>query len=236
MKDENKLGLYIGKCRLQRYMDLDLEKIASLCSFAQNEYLIHAGIPSNYLYFVVEGEVVLFSYTAEEKNTYISWLWKGEMIGEAGSLWQTPPVVNVKAMTPCICVCIDLSKYRQALLQDLTFLRTVCRILNARLANGNLVANSLMEPLETRLARFLLNQEIDNIFSMQLTVCAAMLNTSYRHLLRTIRKFVERGYVRKIKGSYLITDRKGLQQTARGRENDETEETAGTKKHHGSDR
>lgn len=218
LNDRAKLSMYIEKCHFQRYMDLKLEDIAFLCSFEQDEYLIHAGIPSNYLYFVAEGGVILFSYTAEEKNTYISWLWKGEMIGEAGSLWQTPPVVNVKAMTNCICVCIDLSKYRQALLQDLTFLSTVCQILNERLANGNLVANSLMEPLETRLARFMLNQEIDNIFSMQLTVCAVMLNTSYRHLLRTIRKFCERGYVRKGKHSYLIADRKGLQQVARGRD------------------
>lgn len=59
----------------------------------------------------------------------------------------------------------------------------------------------LTEPVETRLAKFILLHEEKGVFTHQLTTCAAVLNVSYRHLLRTITNFRENRILEKQKAS-----------------------------------
>ena len=67
--------------------------------------------------------------------------------------------------------------------------------------------------MELRLARFVLEHTNEqNLFSFQLTTCALILNTSYRHLLRTLRGFCESGLMKKTHGGYLIPDRSRLEE------------------------
>ena len=73
------------------------------------------------------------------------------------------------------------------------------------------MATSLTEPVETRLARFILDNSINNRFSFQLTTCAAILNVSYRHLLRTINSFKKDGLLEKEKSYYIVQDKQQLE-------------------------
>ena len=213
ISDPDRRRAYIQEYHLQDYMDLDLMELSELCLFEKNEYLIHAGEISDYLYFMVEGQVMVFSYTSDAKNTCINYLRESSLIGESGSLWQHPPTASVRALTPCVCVIISLPRYRKALLNDIRFLQNVGLILSYRLNNEIHVTNSLMEPMELRLARFILEHTNEqNLFSFQLTTCALILNTSYRHLLRTIRGFCESGLIKKTHGGYLIPDRSRLEE------------------------
>ena len=70
------------------------------------------------------------------------------------------------------------------------------------LNSGINLANSLTEPVETRLAKFILLHEEKGVFTHQLTTCAAVLNVSYRHLLRTITNFRENRILEKQKSKY----------------------------------
>ena len=214
--DTEKLRSYIRKYKLQDYMETDLFQISELCSFEKGEYLIHAGTPSDHLFFLVKGEAIFFSYSNGEKNTCVSYLKAATLIGEASSLWDLPPSLNVRAMTPCVCVSVSLLLHREALLSDNTFLRKVGELMSLRLRNDTRVASSLLEPMHIRLARFILEQSPDNIFSCQLTICAAVVNTSYRHLLRTIKEFCSLGILKKARRGYLVTDRDALERMIEG--------------------
>ena len=73
------------------------------------------------------------------------------------------------------------------------------------------------EPLETRLAAFILETEQDGVFRYNLTLCADLVETSYRHLLRTLHTFCAMGILkRKEKSSYLIADRSQLEELRMG--------------------
>ncbi|MGF2030446.1 cyclic nucleotide-binding domain-containing protein, partial [Lactococcus lactis] len=82
----------------------------------------------------------------------------------------------------------------------------ICQLLSSRLNSGINLANSLTEPVETRLAKFIFAHQENQHFSFQLTTCAAILNVSYRHLLRTFTSFREDKLIEKQKQGYAIPD------------------------------
>ena len=59
ISDPEKRHAYIEEYHLQDYMDLDLMELSELCLFEKNEYLIHAGEISDYLYFMVDRKSVV---------------------------------------------------------------------------------------------------------------------------------------------------------------------------------
>ena len=107
------------------------------------------------------------------------------------------PLVGTLAEKQCqsrFCLRLRLHPFeslRNTLQQDVRFLQTICQLLSSRLNSGINLANSLTEPVETRLAKFILAHQENQHFSFQLTTCAAILNVSYRHLLRTFTSFRE---------------------------------------------
>lgn len=206
-----KINQYISDYNLQDYMNTDLFSISELYSFEKQEVLIHAGLISEYLYFLVEGKLMVYSYTSDSKEVCIEYFQETTLIGESASLWETTPNTSVKAMTPCICIGINLIKYRQQLQNDVCFLKNVCQILSYRLNSEIHLANSLTEPTDVRLAKFILQHSNDNIFNFQLTTCSSLLNVSYRHLLRTLMNFCDSKILKKKKKYYYILDREALE-------------------------
>ena len=214
IQDAEQLSAYIELHHLQEYMDSDLLKMASLHYFEKEEHLIHAGTASDYLYFLVEGTVMVYSYSSDTQNICIDHAKPATPIGEASSLWGLLPKSSVKAVSNCICLSIPLNKYRTQLQQDVRFLQNICQLLSYRLNSGINLANSLTEPVETRLAKFILTNHEDDRFSFRLTTCASILNVSYRHLLRTITNFREANIIEKKKNYYLIHDFGALEDLA----------------------
>lgn len=195
---------YIEICNLQSYLDNDLISISNIYTFEKDEHLIHLERPSDFLYFLVEGTIRVYSYSSDTQNIVINRSEAVTLIGEASSLWDLSPKSNVIAETPCTCVGISLKRYRSLLQQDISFLQNVCQILSFRLNSGITLANSLTEPVEIRLAKFILDNSPNQLFSFKLTTCSAILNVSYRHLLRTINNFKEEGILEKQKSHLII--------------------------------
>ncbi|MEO1768746.1 MULTISPECIES: cyclic nucleotide-binding domain-containing protein [Enterococcus] len=214
IRDVQQLTAYVKLHDLQNYMDSDILAMASLQSFEKDEHLIQTGTTSDFLYFLVEGSVMVYSYPSDTQNICIDFATPATPLGEASSLWGLLPKSSVKAVTKCICVSIPLNKYRSALQQDVCFLQNICQLLSYRLNSGINLANSLTEPVETRLAKFILAHHDNGKFSTRLTTCASILNVSYRHLLRTITNFRDAQILEKQKNYYLIRDRQALEELA----------------------
>ncbi|OTN77780.1 hypothetical protein A5886_002881 [Enterococcus sp. 8G7_MSG3316] len=206
IRDKKRLASYIETFDLQEYMDCDLLSMSTLQSFDKEEHLIRTETPSEYLYFLVEGTVMVYSFSSDTQTICIDYAQPAAPLGEASSLWGLMPKSSVKAASTCVCVCIPLQKYRSALQQDVRFLQTICQLLSYRLNAGITLANALNTPVESRLAKFMLANQENERFSFQLTTCAAILNVSYRHLLRTINNFREEKWIEKSKKGYILTD------------------------------
>lgn len=107
-----------------------------------------------------------------------------------------------------------MQQNRTQLQKDVRFLQNICQLLSYRLNSGINLANSLTEPVETRLAKFILTHHENERFAFRLTTCASILNVSYRHLLRTITNFREANIIEKKKNYYLIHDIEALEDLA----------------------
>lgn len=209
-----KLISYIEKADLQQVINNEILSVAELVQFKKDEYLIREGILSDYLYFLVKGEVKVFSYTLSDKVLCKGYLHSAQVLGEASTLWEKPAGSSVQALSCCICISINLVKHRSVLLNSVSFLQYTCQILSNRL-NHNF-CHSLLDPFEIRLADFILNHSPENIFSFNLTECAVILVTSYRHLLRVIKAFCESEILKKRKADYIIIDKDHLLRISQG--------------------
>lgn len=216
LADPDRKARLIETHGLARYMTLDIHRISDLVSFARNEYLVTAGIPSDYLYFVLNGKTICFSYTTNEKNNCVSFTQRQTLVGEASSLFGKPPAFNVKALSDTLCIAINLPHYRGDLLNDLTFVRNICELLASKINNEGRYSTTLLDPLEVRLAQFILLNTSNHLFTLQLTDCADALNTSYRHLLRIMKQLCAMNILSKEHNCYYIQDRAALVKVSEG--------------------
>lgn len=209
-----KLTKYVQNADLQHVLDDEILAVAELVRFKKDEYLIREGVLSDYLYFLVKGEIKVFSYTVSDKVLCKGYFHTAQVLGEAATLWQKPAGSSVQALTECLCISINLIKHRDSLLNSVSFLQYTCKTLSTRL-NHNFCP-SLLDPFEIRLADFILQHSPENIFSFSLTECAVILVTSYRHLLRVIKSFCESDILKKRKSDYIILDKDRLFKISQG--------------------
>lgn len=207
VKNKGLLNKYINNTGITKLFSQDMSNLLELFSLNKGDFLINEGECSNYLYFLVSGKLKVFSHSTSGKIMSLTHFNSFEIIGETCSLWNNPPTASVQASSKAYCIGISM-KHRDILLNDVIFLRYICKNLGDRLSYmNNTTCINLYEPLENRLASFILKTEENGIFSYNLTECAELLCASYRHLLRIINLFCSTNKLIKDGKSYKILDR-----------------------------
>lgn len=205
----------INHKNIRQRFSSELLQYFELFSFEKGDFLIRQGFCSDYLYFIIEGKARVYSYTPAGNITLLSFCNGYEALGDSASLWGKEAIANVEAISDGKCIGISLAKYRLILLQDPIFLRTTCETLAHKLNESNtVVANVFLGTIETRLAFYILHTSKKNIFSANLSECAMIMRTSYRHLLRVLNTFCQNGFLEKKGKSYIILNLKELEKLA----------------------
>ena len=168
VKNKDLLDKYISTTGISRLFSQDISNLLELFSLEKGDFLINEGECSDYLFFLVNGKLKVFSHSTSGKIMSLSLFNSFQIIGETCSLWNKPPTASVQATCKTYCIGISM-QYRDLLLNDIVFLRYICQNLGDKLSymNNNTCIN-LYESLESRLASF------------NLTECAELLCTSYR--------------------------------------------------------
>ena len=199
----------------QSFFSHDISKIVELIYAENGEILIKEGTPSNYLYYIVQGQCRYYTVTAD--GTYISFgVSKNDMFfGQASSLWNEKPTANVQAITDIFCLVINLSKYRSLLQNDVKFLSYNCKLLTKMVNNlDNTLSSYISGGVKERLASFILQNSKNAVFSISLVACSNALGTSYRHLQRIMKYFCDNKILLKEKRKYTILNSKYLESIA----------------------
>ncbi len=198
---------YVSETKILEIFSHDMSNKMDLFSFKKGDILITEGECSDYLFFLVSGKMKVFSHSSSGKVMFVSYFRSLQILGETCSLWRKIPTATVQATTNGYCLGISLVRYRETLLNDVKFLRYTCMNLGERLSfmNSN-TCITMFDSLESRLASFILKNSKDNIFHYNLTECAELLCTSYRHLLRVLNSFCNNGKLNKSGKYYQILD------------------------------
>lgn len=215
INDDQLFKKLLKETRISGIFSLDISEIVELFLFKEGEYLIHQGEYSEYLYFLASGRVKVFSTNLSGNIVPFGYYQRFRVIGEVSLLWGKKPDTSVQAVEKCYCFGINLEKHRHILLNDNSFLRYICKLLCSIVKTlDNNMAVLMFMPLETRLASFILQNTEDGIFQSSLLECSELIATSYRHLLRMMKDFCDRGMLKKEKQKYLVVDEKKLREIA----------------------
>ncbi len=193
--------------KIQELFSIDIINILELFYFGKDEFILRDGFKSEYLYILIEGKSIIYKYSDAGTSLLLGFCEPFDILGEAGTLWDKEATANVKSITDCLCLGLSLTKYREMLLSDNNFLRGICQVLSSKLHISNSVFGHIfVQRIENRLAFYILHTAIDNIWTTNLTECADMLNISYRHLIRLLKKLCMDNILKKQGKKFLIID------------------------------
>ncbi len=188
--------------------------------FSPGQMLAASGEPFTRLCFVVEGCATVFNAMENGRAALLTEYRGVQTIGEVELLTDSPVLTgSVRASTAGAMLCVPLSTAREKLLSDAAMLRFLGREVARKLERtSRLAAQDRLYPLAARLAAYLLYAQpegaADEGRPLHLTRLSELTGTSYRHLLRTLRDFTDRGYVRRAEGGYRVADREALERLA----------------------
>jgi CRP/FNR family transcriptional regulator, putaive post-exponential-phase nitrogen-starvation regulator len=220
--DVRKLDEYVKRYEIDTFFSHDMKVYMELLLFKKGEYICREHEDIHYLYFFVDGKVKAYNTLSNGKALLLRFYEGLQIVGDVELVQARKTSANVQAIEDSYCIGIPLEKAREKLLNDAIFLRCICSSLAEKFSK--LSKNSsinLLYPLENRLAGYILatrEKEQDNgekfIFYGNLTAVSELLGTSYRHLMRILHMFLERGIIRKVDGHFEITNMKTLEELA----------------------
>lgn len=180
-----------------------------LLHYQPGELLTNPFSPSQYLQFVVEGELLLYDMPDEDSTVMIQTTYNEvNLLGEVELLDAQFTPFFVEARTDVYTLALYLEQYQQILLNDPAFLRYLCSCLAAKL-NGA-VASSVQMPLKKRVALSLQYAD-DSQCITDIGRLAKTFNVSNRQLLRVLKDFCQEGVLEHSqKGVYRILKKPAL--------------------------
>jgi CRP/FNR family putative post-exponential-phase nitrogen-starvation transcriptional regulator len=182
--------------------------------FAAGEMLADAGEPMTCLCFLVEGYATVYNAMENGRAALLTEYRGVQTIGEVELLSGRPALTDsVRASTRGAMLCLPIEGQREKLLSDAAMLMYLGREVALKLERSSrLNAQDRLYPLSARLAAYLLyaQAKADAYTPLSPTRVSEMSGASYRHVLRTLRSFCDRGYICRQNGGYRITDRQAL--------------------------
>lgn len=220
--DINKLNLYIQKYSIQSLFSAVPFNKMELHYYEQGEHMFKTGEPAQYLYFLVEGKLKVYTLLENGKSLLLRFYSPMEIIGDAEFSYSNSAISNVKTLQPSYCIGIPMSVLRKNAQNDHIFLMHICKSLSEKLSTASVSSSiNMLYPLENRLASYLLaitpgdkTLTPEGILADSYTEIAELLGTSYRHLNRILSKFCSQQYIKKENNLISILNRDKLEALA----------------------
>jgi CRP-like cAMP-binding protein len=205
MKSRKVLENYVVKAHIDRYFSSCSPRLY-LFRYSPGEFLTSPFSPSEYLQFLVEGQVRLYDMPDESSVITIGASFHEiQIIGEMELIDPDFTPFFVEAETEVLAVALHIGQHYDQLMQDPAFLRLLCISLAKKLQGASQLSEQF--PLRDRVGKSLLRMEpgarITNIGKL-----AESINVSNRQLIRVLKEYCDKGILRhEKKGVYVLLKR-----------------------------
>lgn len=178
-----------------------------LVRFAKREVIYQKESQRQYLLFFLSGKIKVCCDLSSGKSILVCFYTSFQVLGDLEFFEIDTSLTTITAVEPCLCIALRTTAIRRQLLEDHLFLQLLARSLADKLmrAMRNNSIN-LLYPLENKLASYIFQVNENGFFSENLTTLSELLGTSYRHLLRVMKQFINEGILEKCPGGYRILD------------------------------
>ena len=211
IKDSHIIQDFLARPEIRQVFPDHYQKQLRLVTYRADEAICQQDDQLTALSLVVKGKVKIVRRLFNGKDYILDISTHPNLIGDIELLTGQAIVSSVIALDKVWVVQLPLSN-RQELLSDSTFLYMVGKGLATSLYQQNIqAASNIGYSVKERLATHILNIENQGHFQLELHLLADSFGTSYRHLLRTIKDFLEKNIISKQGKNYQICDRKTLE-------------------------
>lgn len=211
IKDSHIIQDFLARPEIRQVFPDHYQKQLRLVVYGADEAICQQDDQLTALSLVVKGKVKIVRRLFNGKDYILDISTHPNLIGDIELLTGQAIVSSVIALDKVWVVQLPLSN-RQELLSDSTFLYMVGKGLATSLYQQNIqAASNIGYSVKERLATHILSIENQGHFQPELHLMADSFGTSYRHLLRTIKDFLEKNIISKQGKDYQICDRKTLE-------------------------
>lgn len=210
---------YIEKYYLEQIFNIHRKHHLRLFRFEKGEYICRNGDDMEYQFFLVDGEVKVYT-TLDNGKIYLIRIEKPlHSYGDIELFSSSTYVANAEALSVCVCIGIPVSVIRKEYWNQPEFLRFICRSLGSRLESiSHMSAENVYLPLKNKLASYLLLHKEEN--SMKIVLRYSFIDISdhlgatYRHLNRTMKELENEGLISRNGKEIIVEDLEELKALA----------------------
>ncbi|MGN7765027.1 Crp/Fnr family transcriptional regulator [Paenibacillus sp. 22594] len=192
--------------------------------YSDGEAICSVGDHLEHLYILVQGRLKIHTLLPNGKSLLVRFARPMSLIGDVELLRQYPVKNEVVSVDESLLLVAGRELVLKEFEQNTALLRFLVGELSHKMYTlGQTTALNLLYPLENRFASYLLSlfadsggQRVEEIRTATLAETADLLGTSYRHLNRIVRRFVEEGIIERRKGSLSVLDQDKLALLANG--------------------
>jgi CRP-like cAMP-binding protein len=201
------------------FIDYDKFKFP-IIKFKKNEIILREGDRIDFLYFVISGKLKVFQNYENGKTILLRIFDSFTILGDIEYFLDKPVYSTVQAVDNVRIMKVSKEYIDKHCRTNKTFLENMLQHISRKilLTNQQTTLN-LMYSLDTRLASYILSMEEKQTMTAympSLVDVSNHLGTSYRHLHRTLNKFLEEKLIMKEKNKIVILDKEKLLEVARG--------------------
>lgn len=184
-------------------------------TFQKNDYICTQGQAITELTYILSGKVKIVRSLFNGKEHILETLNQPQILGDVELMTNQPAGSSVIALEEVQAVQLPLNN-KEELLKDPVFLYQIGRNLAMALHKQGITASTNASySVKESLATHILNSEEENIFQLSPSILASRFGTSYRHVQRVIKQFIDQGIIEKEAfKTYRILERQTLEKLA----------------------
>lgn len=190
------------------------------------ELLVEAGEELHQLYILVDGKLKISTALPNGRTLLLRFCQPISLIGDIELVNDGPASVLVEAISASTVIAVPFRVLHEYEMKHAQFLRYLLEHVSHKLNSVSLSASvNVLTSVENRFASYLISIANDSehlrfkrgeLETTKLTEIAELLGTSYRHLNRIIKKFVEQKLIEKKYNGIVIKDMDQLQKLSNG--------------------
>ena len=184
-------------------------------TFQKGNYICIQGQDITELTYILSGRVKIVRSLSNGKEHILEMPQQPQLLGDVELMTNQLAGSSVIALEEVQAVQLPLNN-KEALLKDPVFLYQIGRNLAMALHKQGITASTNASySVKERLATHILNSEEENIFQLSPSILASRFGTSYRHVQRVIKQFIDQGIIEKEAfKTYRILERQTLEKLA----------------------
>lgn len=186
-----------------------------LVRYAAGQAIFTQGDEAKQLHFLVSGKIRVSHTSAAGKRLVLSFKYPLDLLGDIEYVRRTPFLNTVEAVTSVDMLVVRFDDLASHAKDDVRWLHYLLEGITRKFEmKSQSMSFNLFYPVDVRLASYLLSMtpEEATLGSTvdELTDIADLIGTSYRHVNRTLKRFVEQGLIARNRRHITIMDRAAL--------------------------